>query len=66
MSEKGRPNRPLAAMRSDNDYLILHLQTDEAARKEILREMIHNLEASGDCRAVYHRLALVLIGDDLT
>lgn len=49
----------------ETDYLTETLREDLTARKEIFAQMLHQLELQGECRAVYHRLAYVLLGDNL-
>lgn len=51
---------------NDNDYLTETLATEIETRKEIFREMLEVIERVGLCRHVYHRLALVLLGDSLS
>jgi len=48
---------------NDTDYLTWFLRENPQARKEILNQMLHRLELHGECRAVYHRLAYVLVDD---
>ena len=52
--------------RTSTDYLTNHLEDNLEARKEIFLQMLQQLERVGECRAVYHRLAGVLVGDTFT
>lgn len=47
------------------DYLTETLRTEKQAQIEVFQQMLKKLELTGECRAVYHRLAYVLFGDTL-
>jgi hypothetical protein len=47
------------------DYTEEELRGNPARQREVFRRMIQVLEKHGECRYVFHRLALHLFGDDM-
>jgi hypothetical protein len=46
------------------DYLTETLETEKHTQIEIFEQMLYQLEQAGKCRKVYHRLGIVLFGED--
>lgn len=51
--------------RDRTDYLTSHMRDNPEAQIEIFSQMLYVLELYGECRDVYHRLSIVLFGQNL-